>query len=100
MNLVIKLVLSLLLVLCLLDMPYSYYQFVRFASFLGFGILAIDAQRQQKVVVAFVFVALALLFQPFLKVSFGRTLWNIVDFIVAAGLVYSIFKEKSNQNLS
>lgn len=100
MTFIIKLVLSLLLILCLLDMPYSYYQFVRFTSFLGFGILAIDAQKQQKAVLTFVFIALALLFQPFFKVYLGRILWNIVDFIVAAGLVYSIFKEKSNQHIS
>ena len=42
-----------------------------------------------------VFILLALLFQPFFKVTLGRTLWNIVDVIVGLGLlVYSksIFK--------
>jgi len=30
---------------------------------------------------------LALLFQPFFKISLGRTLWNIVDVIVGIGLL-------------
>lgn len=93
MSLIIKIALSISFILCLLDMPYSYYQFVRFTSFVGFGFLAIEAQKNQKTYLAFLYIALALLFQPFFKVYLGRTLWNIVDIVVAIGLIYSIFKE-------
>jgi len=31
--------------------------------------------------------ALALLFQPFFKIALGRVMWNIVDVIVAIGLI-------------
>jgi len=31
---------------------------------------------------------LALLFQPLFKVALGRTLWNLVDMVIAAGLFF------------
>ena len=34
-----------------------------------------------------IYVALALLFQPFIKVALGRTIWNVVDILVALGLI-------------
>jgi hypothetical protein len=43
---VIKLVLSLLFFLCLSDMVYGYYQFVRFAGLVGIAILAYQAHEQ------------------------------------------------------
>ena len=38
-----------------------------------------------------VYIALALLFHPFIKVALGRTVWNVVDVIVSAGLIISLF---------
>ena len=84
---------------CLTDMPYSFYQFVRFTSFVGFGILAYQAQMQDKQTEMIIYGALALLFQPFFKIALGRELWNIVDVIVGIGLLVSIFiQPKANQN--
>jgi hypothetical protein len=40
-------------------------------------------------------LGLALLFQPFLKLSLGREIWNILDIIVALGLVASIIFKKN-----
>jgi len=37
-------------------------------------------------------VLLALLFQPFLPLSLGRVIWNIVDVVVAVYLVYLLVK--------
>jgi hypothetical protein len=44
-----------------------------------------------------VFVALALLFQPFSKVPLGRHGWIIVDEFMARGLVVSIFVKKMSR---
>jgi len=43
MNITIKIVLAVLFFLCHADMPYGYYKFVRFASLIGFGILAFQS---------------------------------------------------------
>ena len=36
---------------------------------------------------AITFGALALLFQPFVKVALGRAMWNVTDVVVALGLI-------------
>jgi len=75
-------------------MPYGYYQFFRFISMVGFAILAYYEYERKNIPLVIVFVALMMLFQPLFKVSLGRQVWNMVDFIVAAGLVISIFVRK------
>lgn len=72
-------------------MPYGYYQFVRFAGMLGFALLAYFSFEQKKNTEVIIYVALALLFQPFIKVALGRTVWNVVDVVVAVGLIGSLF---------
>jgi len=45
MKTIIKIILAILFSLCLLDMTYGFYQFVRFAGLLGFVILAYQANQ-------------------------------------------------------
>ena len=80
-------ILATLLFLCLANMPYGYYQFVRFAAAAFFGYAAYQENEEGKKELVVVFVILALLFQPFFKIALGRTLWNIVDVIVGIGLI-------------
>jgi len=77
--------------LCLLDMPYGYFQFVRIAGLIGFTILAYESNQQGRQTEMIIFVGLALLFQPFLKIALGRQIWNIVDVVVGIGLIMSMF---------
>lgn len=92
----ISLILALLLLLCLLQMPYGYYMFIRFLSTVVFGIYAYRYYEVKKKGLAVTFTVLALLFQPFIKVALGRGLWNVVDIIVAVGLLvlYVVEKQK------
>ena len=62
----------LLLLLCLLKLPYGYYQLVRFMALIGFGFLAYQAHQKENLTNAFIYVALAILFQPFFKIALGR----------------------------
>ena len=91
MQLIIKLILSTLFIVCLFHMPYGYYQAVRFIGMLGFALLAYYSYDDNKKVEVIIYIVLALLFQPFLKVALGRTIWNVVDVIVSAGLIVSVF---------
>ena len=100
MNNAIKISLAILFFMCLLDMPYGYYQFVRLAGLVGFAILAYQANQQGRQTEMLVYIGLALLFQPFLKVVLGRQLWNIVDVVVGIGLLISVFVGKNTKNLS
>ncbi len=96
-NNLLKVILSFLLFLCLFDMPYGYYQFVRFSAMVGFTYLAFLANKQTNNSSVFIYVVLALLFQPFVKIALGRTIWNIVDLIVGIGLLLSIFQKKKTK---
>lgn len=81
-------------------MPYGYYQLVRFCGLIGFSILAYEASQQGKQTTMIIYGGLALLFQPFIKIALGRELWNIVDVIVAIGLLISIFKNPAQDKSS
>ncbi len=87
----IKVILSILFFLCLADMPYGYYQFVRFAGLVGFVILAYQSIQLGRQTEMIIYGGLALLFQPFFKIALGREIWNIVDLVVGVGLLISIF---------
>ncbi len=88
---IVKIILATLFFLCLMDMPYGYYQLVRFLALVGFAIMAYKSYERQENTMTIVYVGLAILFQPLFKISLGRELWNIVDVIVGIGLIVSIF---------
>lgn len=98
MNNIIKVALAVLFFVCLLDMPYGFYQFIRFAGLIGFSVLAYQAHEKDRQSEMIIYSGLALLFQPFFKIALGREIWNIVDVIVGVGLLISIFiKPKPTQ---
>ena len=51
-------------------MPYGYYQAVRFVGMLGFALLSYYSYKENRKVGVITYVALVLLFQPFIKVAF------------------------------
>lgn len=96
-NSIIKIILAILLILCLVDMSYGFYQFVRFAAMVGFAYLAYSANEQNRKNEMIIYIALALLFQPFIKIALGRTIWNIVDLIVGIGLLISVMNQSKTK---
>lgn len=96
-NNLIKIILAVLLILCLFNLPYGYYQFVRFAAMVGFGYLALDSNNRGNTKEMFVYIVLAILFQPLLKIALGRVVWNIVDVVVAIGLLVSLSSKPKNK---
>jgi len=93
----INIILAVLLLLCLAPMPYGYYQLVRFISMVIFGVMAYRYWNQEKKGLAVTFGALALLFQPIFKVALGRTIWNIVDVVVAICLLVLVLLNKEKK---
>ncbi len=87
----IKLILSLLFFLCLLHMPYGFYEFVRFTALLGFSVLAYQASLKENKTEMIIYICLVILFQPLIKISLGRSIWNSIDVIVGLCLIVSIF---------
>lgn len=90
----IKLCIAALMILCLLPMPYGFYNLVRFISMIGFIILAVRAFNSNRNILAIVYGSLALMFQPFMKLVLGRDIWNVVDIVVAILLIGIVVKDK------
>lgn len=86
----IKLIIAVLLLLCLANMPYGFYQLVRFAATVAFAYLSYDYFKCKRDALGILFAALAILFQPFFKIALGRVVWNSVDVIVAIILFFLI----------
>ena len=91
MDKIIKIILAVFFFVCLFDMPYGYFQLVRFLALAGFALLAYNSNELGQKVEVIIYVCLAILFQPLLKIALGRQLWNIIDVVVGIGLIVSIF---------
>lgn len=83
----VKLILAAALLVCLLPMPYGYYTLVRFVAMAVFAYLAWNNYKQNRESLMVACGALALLFQPFMKIALGREMWNVVDVVVAFALI-------------
>lgn len=90
-----SLVLAGVLFLCLLSMPYGFYTVIRLATAIIASLWAIKFFNQNSTTYAIVAIAVALLFQPFFKVTLDRLTWNIIDIIVSIGLIICVLRGKS-----
>ena len=87
-----------LLLLCLFSMPYGYYVLVRYTCMVSFGVLAFRSFQEEKTGWAVTFVSLAVLFQPFVKIHLGKTMWNVVDIAVATLMIGLFVFERKRLN--
>lgn len=93
----LQFILAIALLLCLAPMPYGYYVLVRYGSAVVFGIMTYQYYLEKKENLALTWGALAVLFQPLIKIPLGRTVWNIVDVIVAIILFLIILRTHSKK---
>ena len=78
-SIILKVLLAILLLLCLLDWPYSYFQFIRVFGMTCFAVLAyLDRNNKNKTFVI-IWICSAIIINPIIKVPLGRTMWNVVD---------------------
>lgn len=92
----LKIVLAVLLLMCLLDMPYGFYVLIRYVATVAFGYMAYGFYQERKNELAIASGALAVLFQPIIKFALGRFVWNVVDVVAAIALLVLVFVESKN----
>ena len=95
--LIIKVVLAVLFVICLADMPYGYFQFVRFLGMVGFAFLAFNEYEKENKGWKIFYIISAILINPIFKISLGKELWNIIDIAWAILLVGTIIFDRNKQ---
>ncbi|SMO92544.1 hypothetical protein SAMN06265218_12619 [Fodinibius sediminis] len=69
-------------------MPYGYYELLRTVSMVLFIIYGINSNKKGEELWTFFWFGSAILINPIFKIALGRLLWNVVDIIWAAILVY------------
>ena len=84
-----------LLLLCLLPMPYGFYTIVRLATAIIAGCWTYRFYNGRQITCMVVAGAVALLFQPFVKIVLDKLTWNIVDVLLACGIVGIVFFGKN-----
>lgn len=95
-----KLALILGLILCLLNMPYWYYQMLRIFGTIGFIYLAyLDYELKIKLTPQ-IFIGAALILNPIVKISFDRNAFQIIDIILATMVFFSFFQAKIYKKLN
>ena len=91
----IKIVLAALCLLCLFDMPYSYYELFRIIAMCSFVFLAYKEREKEFWIL--LWVISAIIVQPFYKFMIVREVWNIIDLIWAALLLYQVLLDKKGK---
>lgn len=71
--------------------PYGFFTLLRFVVFALTAYVAWLAYEAKQEKWTWIFGFLAVIFNPFIPLYFGRDFWVIVDFIVAVFLIISIF---------
>ncbi|WP_216069702.1 DUF6804 family protein [Acinetobacter soli] len=87
---------SLLMVLAVINLPYAYYQLLRFVALFAFGMAAYISFYANQKIIPYVLGFMAILFNPFIKINLGRELWMIVDVVSGVGLAiwtFTFFKK-------
>ena len=90
----LKFVLAGLCLLSLFEMPYSYYEIFRVIALTSFIFLAYN--EKDKGLWPLIWIASAILIQPFHKFYITRWVWMIIDFLWAFLLIFTLFKDESS----
>jgi len=90
----VKLIAAIILFICPLDMLYWFYDIVRTLALIGFSFLAYDARKKKKNIETVIFICLAVLFQPILKIHLTKPIWIVIDLVVGVWLIASPFIEE------
>lgn len=80
--------------------PYGFFTLLRFVVFAVAAYIAWMAYEQQKERWVWIFGFLAVLFNPFIVIHLNREIWSVIDLIVGAFMIISVFALKLGHGLS
>ena len=86
MRVSIKLTLVILLLGCLLKLPYGYFQFVRIVFLAGFFLLCYSEHREGRTILSLLCGVAAIVFNPFFLLPFSRSAWYRIDLYLAIAI--------------
>jgi len=93
-----KILAILFLLVALADNPYSYYQLLRWVLLIIGAYSTYLAYKLGKKAWAWIFGAIAILFNPIFPFTFQREAWQFIDVIVAIIFFVSLFNKYERKN--
>lgn len=84
------------LLLCLCHMPYGFYTVIRLATAVIACFWAYKFYTDEKTPLTIVAVAIAILFQPLIKIVLDRSTWHVIDILLAISLIILVIKSLQN----
>lgn len=87
---IVKGIIAALLLLCLIDADYGFYQAMRTLVSFGFAFLAYNYFKSEDKTNAIIFLSFLVVFQPLMKIGLGRGIWIVVDIATAGFLLYQV----------
>lgn len=95
---ILTLIASAMLFGCLADnLPYSYFQFLRWVVCGVCGFRAFVALEQEKVVWMWIFFPATVLFNPIVPIHLDRDIWVVIDVVLAVVLLISLVAVKARK---
>jgi len=82
--------------MAILDMPYSYYGFLRLYNFITASLLAFIFYKKEDKVHFFVCLFVLITYNPFIKIRLEKEFWAVLNLSVVASSTYFIYRNKQN----
>lgn len=81
-----------LLLLAIFPLPYGYYTLLRIVVCLTAGFLSWFSYKAGKTAWAWIMSFIALVFNPFIPILFGKEIWIVIDLVIAGIFGKFLFK--------
>ena len=88
----IKIVCSVMLFIALFNNPYSYYQILKWVITIVSGYLANHYFKSSLEGLGWIFVAIAVLYNPIAPIFFERSTWEVINVLTIGVLIYTYRK--------
>ncbi len=81
-----QLAISIILLCCLLKVPFAYYQFTRISVFCLLCYLGYIYYQEKKMLLLIPIILCVILFNPLVKIAFKKHLWQKIDLVI--GIIF------------
>ena len=95
-----SLVLAVGLLLCLCHMPYGFYSVIRLSTAIVACCWAYQFYKASNTPLTVIAIAVAILFQPLIKIVLDRSTWHTIDIILAIALLILVMKPNGKSSNS
>ena len=87
-----------LLILAIANLPYDYYRLLRIAITIIAGINAVNVAERDSKTMFFAFLAIAILFNPFIPFYLDKATWTPIDLTVGLFFGVAAFLKTTDNN--